>query len=95
MADGYRVLSASNGQAALQLVERTLPRLAIVDLVMPVMDGFDLARRLKRLGRNVVIDGGYSSRLRVTPGGELHRSQAQARKYVYFTVKNGKLITEE
>src|SRR5947207_7868793 len=54
-ADGYRVLSASNGQAALQLVERTLPRLAILDLVMPVMDGFELARRLKRMGDVPII----------------------------------------
>jgi DNA-binding response OmpR family regulator len=54
-ADGYRVLSASNGQAALQLVERTLPRLAVLDLVMPVMDGFELARRLKRMGDVPII----------------------------------------
>jgi DNA-binding response OmpR family regulator len=54
-ADGYRVLSASNGQAALQLAERALPQLAVVDLVMPVMDGFELARRLKRLGEVPII----------------------------------------
>ena len=54
-ADGYRVLSAANGQAALRLAERTLPHLAVVDLVMPVMDGFELARRLKRLGEVPII----------------------------------------
>ena len=54
-ADGYRVLSAPNGQAALQLAERTLPQLAVIDLVMPVMDGFELARRLTRLGDVPII----------------------------------------
>jgi DNA-binding response OmpR family regulator len=54
-ADGYHVLSASNGQAALHLAQRTLPRLAVIDLVMPVMDGFELARRLKRLGEIPII----------------------------------------
>src|SRR5437763_9622524 len=54
-ADGYRVLSATNGQAALHLAERTLPHLAVIDLVMPMMDGFDLARRLKRMGEVPII----------------------------------------
>jgi DNA-binding response OmpR family regulator len=54
-ADGYRVLSAANGQAALALAEKTLPHLAVLDLVMPVMDGFELARRLKRLAEIPII----------------------------------------
>jgi two-component system OmpR family response regulator len=54
-ADGYSVLSAPNGQVALVLAERTLPHLAVLDLVMPGMDGFELARRLKRLGEVPII----------------------------------------
>jgi DNA-binding response OmpR family regulator len=54
-ADGYTVLSAPNGQVALALAERTLPHLAVLDLVMPGMDGFELARRLKRLGEVPII----------------------------------------
>jgi DNA-binding response OmpR family regulator len=54
-ADGYRVLAAPNGQTALTMAEKALPHLAIVDLVMPVMDGFELARRLKKLGDVPII----------------------------------------
>jgi two-component system KDP operon response regulator KdpE len=54
-ADGFRVTSAPNGRAALVAAEKALPHLAIVDLVMPVMDGFELARRLKRLGEVPII----------------------------------------
>lgn len=46
-ADGYRVMAAERGQLALTLATRELPHLAIVDLMMPGMDGFTLARRLR------------------------------------------------
>ncbi|HEX2037590.1 MAG TPA: response regulator transcription factor [Chloroflexota bacterium] len=54
-ADGYEVQLAPNGQTALTVAERVLPHLAVVDLVMPVMDGFELARRLRRLGDVPII----------------------------------------
>jgi two-component system KDP operon response regulator KdpE len=47
-ADGYRVLQAAGGKEALAAVERELPALAIVDLMMPGMDGFETSRRIKR-----------------------------------------------
>jgi DNA-binding response OmpR family regulator len=47
-ADGYRVQSACGGAEALQALHRELPSLAIVDLMMPVMDGFETSRRIKR-----------------------------------------------
>ncbi len=53
--DGYVVRAASNGQEALALAEQEVPDLAVVDLVMPVMDGFELARRLKRIGDIPII----------------------------------------
>jgi DNA-binding response OmpR family regulator len=54
-ADGYRVQDAPDGRAALVLAERILPHLAVIDLVMPGMDGFELARRLRRLGDVPVV----------------------------------------
>jgi DNA-binding response OmpR family regulator len=49
-ADGFEVQAASNGEAALAVAEKALPHLAVLDLLMPGMDGFEVARRLKRLG---------------------------------------------
>ena len=45
--DGYAVHTASNGGAALELVERVRPDLVLSDVLMPVLNGFDLCRRLK------------------------------------------------
>ena len=54
-ADGYLVQAAATGRAALALAERLLPHLAVLDLVLPGLDGFELARRLRRLGDVPVI----------------------------------------
>jgi DNA-binding response OmpR family regulator len=47
-ADGYAVTAAASGEAALAAAEKALPHLAVLDLLMPGMDGFEVARRLKR-----------------------------------------------
>ncbi len=47
-ADGFRVLAADRGQRALHLIQHKLPHLAVVDLMMPGMDGFALAKRLRQ-----------------------------------------------
>jgi len=44
---GHRLLEASDGVQALELARTELPDLVITDIVMPNMDGFTLARRLR------------------------------------------------
>jgi len=44
---GYTVLVATNGEAALQRAGQALPDIVLLDAVMPGMDGFEVARRLK------------------------------------------------
>ncbi|HIL08333.1 MAG TPA: adenylate/guanylate cyclase domain-containing response regulator [Candidatus Latescibacteria bacterium] len=44
---GYAVRPVSSGQAALQTAQAALPDLILLDLAMPVMDGFETCRRLK------------------------------------------------
>lgn len=44
---GYRVVEAGNGREAVELAARTHPDLILMDLSMPVMDGFEATRRLK------------------------------------------------
>ena len=45
--NGYITLDAVNGQQALDVLERTLPDLILMDLTMPLMDGWEAARRIK------------------------------------------------
>lgn len=44
---GHRILEAVNGAEALEMARAELPDLIITDIIMPSMDGFTLARRLR------------------------------------------------
>ena len=45
---GFTVLIATDGQAALELVEHVTPDLVLMDAMMPGIDGFETCKRLKR-----------------------------------------------
>ncbi|MDE3112018.1 MAG: response regulator transcription factor [Chloroflexota bacterium] len=47
-AEGYDVADAEDGQAALDLAARSHPDLVILDLMLPKIDGFEVARRIRR-----------------------------------------------
>lgn len=44
---GYRVTTASDGQAALARLEEVRPALVLLDVMMPGMDGWEVARIIK------------------------------------------------
>jgi DNA-binding response OmpR family regulator/DNA-binding CsgD family transcriptional regulator len=44
---GYTVLVATNGETALQRAAQAVPDIVLLDAMMPGMDGFEVARRLK------------------------------------------------
>ena len=44
---GYTVLVANNGQKALQISQKVLPDIILLDAVMPEMNGFDVCRSIK------------------------------------------------
>jgi CheY-like chemotaxis protein/DNA-binding CsgD family transcriptional regulator len=44
---GYTVLLATSGEAALQRAAQALPDIVLLDAMMPGLDGFEVARRLK------------------------------------------------
>jgi DNA-binding response OmpR family regulator len=48
--EGYRVAMASNGQEALNLLEREKPACILLDLMMPIMDGWQFVAELDTRG---------------------------------------------
>ncbi|MGC4879922.1 ATP-binding protein [Micromonospora sp. DT43] len=46
-AEGWRVRSVTDGRQALDAIHREPPDLVLTDVMMPVLDGFDLVRRLR------------------------------------------------
>jgi CheY-like chemotaxis protein len=62
-AHGFRVLTASNGIRALQVMRESAPRVVLTDILMPGQDGLELIREMRRAHINVKIiamsGGGY------------------------------------
>jgi CheY-like chemotaxis protein len=44
---GYEVIDAGDGAAALRIVREAPPDLVVTDMMMPIMDGVELIRRLR------------------------------------------------
>ena len=47
--NGHQVFRAPDGEAALRLVERLKPEIALLDIGMPRLDGYEVARRIRML----------------------------------------------
>jgi CheY-like chemotaxis protein len=47
LEDKYHVIEAVNGQEGVELAERERPELILMDLSLPVMDGWEATRRIK------------------------------------------------
>jgi CheY-like chemotaxis protein len=45
--EGYRVVTAANGKQGLEQVAEVRPDLVILDVMMPVLDGLEVLRRLR------------------------------------------------
>lgn len=44
---GYRVITARDGQEALEIIEHESPAVIVTDILMPRLDGFNLVHRLR------------------------------------------------
>jgi DNA-binding response OmpR family regulator len=47
---GYEVVSASDGETGLKLVEEKKPDLVVLDVMLPHMDGFEVCKQLRQRG---------------------------------------------
>jgi CheY-like chemotaxis protein len=80
---GHRVRAAYDGRAALAIADEWRPDVAILDIAMPGMDGYELARRLraKHPGRGILLIAltGF--------GGDDHRRRAMEAGFDHYFVK--------
>jgi len=74
--EGFVLVSAASGEEALSLIARQPPDLILLDVMMPGMDGYEVARRIKgnHAARNIPIimltalDGRDTRRVVAVPG---------------------------
>ncbi|MGW4729827.1 response regulator transcription factor [Streptomyces shenzhenensis] len=54
-ADGFEVLEAGDGPSGLAAAVREQPDLVVLDVMLPGLDGFEVLRRIRAIGRTPVI----------------------------------------
>ncbi len=52
---GYQVITASDGEEALAMVESENPQLVVLDVIMPKLNGFQACRKIKTLRQDLPI----------------------------------------
>src|SRR5215469_18258275 len=92
-AEAYRVIGAADGRTALAQVAAEEPDLILQDLILPDMDGTELAKRIRELdaGRDVPIIAlsGLASKLE-----EAQAASANYARLLFKPVETAKLIAE-
>lgn len=53
--NGYKVFQAANGQKALEMLDSQHIDLIVLDVMMPVMDGYEFTEQLRQCGNNTPI----------------------------------------
>ncbi len=53
--EGFPVITATNGAEALELVDRNRPSLVLLDMRMPVLDGWGFMRAVRERGLNLTV----------------------------------------
>ena len=53
--EGHEIYEAANGKIALELIEKYQPDLIFCDLVMPVLDGFEVLKKLQEMKSTIPI----------------------------------------
>ncbi len=54
-AEGYEVIYANNGKVGLEMYRETKPDLILLDINMPELDGFEMARIIRLNDKRVII----------------------------------------
>lgn len=54
-AEGYEVIYANNGRVGLEMYRETHPDLILLDINMPELDGFEMARIIRQNDKRVII----------------------------------------
>ena len=79
---GYPVVTARNGVEALEVIAKVHPALVITDILMPKMDGFSLAHRLRKDPHTSQVPIIFLSATYVTPEDKIFALSLGAARFL-------------
>jgi len=88
----YKVLTAQNAPAALEIAFTSEPDIVISDVVMPEMDGLELCRRLKQNPRTAYVPVLLASALRTGKRSNFNALTAGADDYLELPFRRQELL---
>ncbi|HEY0376493.1 MAG TPA: PAS domain S-box protein [Pyrinomonadaceae bacterium] len=92
--EGYKVLTAGNGQQALELAQSVEPDIVVSDVVMPEMDGLEFCRRLKQDPRTAYVPVLLASAVRTGKRNSLNALTAGADDYLEMPFRRQELLVK-
>jgi DNA-binding response OmpR family regulator len=79
---GYEVISAKNGEEALDILEKKTPALIISDILMPKLDGFSMVQKLRNNPKTQNIPVIFLSATYVTPEDRMFAMSLGASRFI-------------
>ncbi|MDQ2920848.1 MAG: PAS domain S-box protein, partial [Acidobacteriota bacterium] len=92
--EGYEVVSAADGGRALEILNSFDPDVVISDVVMPVIDGIELCRHIKKEPRTASTPVLLISGRRNAPEDSLEGLTAGADDYLHLPFRNEELLVK-
>ena len=92
--EGYDVASARDGSHALEVIRSFEPEIVISDVVMPIMDGIELCRRLKHDPRTANVPVLLISGIRLSDDDTLEGLTAGADDYLGIPFRHEELLVK-
>jgi DNA-binding response OmpR family regulator len=83
---GYAVVSATNGQKAVEMVRSQSPDIVFLDINMPVMDGLDALKEIRAFNTTlpiIMVTAAYGSEDKISRAKELGVSGFFAKTYTF------------
>jgi PAS domain S-box-containing protein len=92
--DGYEIAAAVDGSEALEMAQSFVPDVVVSDVVMPVIDGLELCRRLKENPRTSYVPVLLISGIRKSNDAGIEGLYAGADDYLDLPFRNEELLVK-
>ncbi len=89
---GYRVVTARNGEEALDIIRQERPSIVITDILMPKMDGFSFVHRLRQNSETSGIPVIFLSATYVAPEDKIFATLIGATRFLEKPIDIDQLI---